>query len=301
MESRDSKLFKKVSPALKKKNFFPWKIFLWETFLFSLTLGLGIIVAFRLNRFQGIQRISLPPISLGQVIFYFILGTLFTLAFISFKKFKRKGRILLKAFFVLSVFFGGLISVTFLLPEFWISDIFALVLAGILIFIWLKKPSVFLHDLLMVFSISGIAGALGVNFDPWMVVTLLVIFSIYDFIAVYKTKHMVKMARELTKMGIISALIIPQQFSDFKRPLKEVRPGGKFLILGGGDIAFPLFLCASLVSQGILKSFIIALFATFGLVLSFYFFISQKTRKPIPALPPIAFCSIIGFLITRLF
>jgi len=298
MEGRDSKLFKKVSPILKKKNFFPWKIFLWEALLFSLTLGLGIIVAFRLNRFQGIQETSLPSISLGEVIFYFVLGTFFVGGLISFKKFKKKGRILLKAFFVLSVFFGGLISITFLLPEFWMSDIFALVLIGILIFIWLKKPSVFLHDLLIVFSISGIAGALGVNFDPWMVVTLLVIFSIYDFIAVYKTKHMVKMARELTKMGIISALIIPQQFSDFKRPLKEVRPGGKFLILGGGDIAFPLFLCASLVSQGIWGSLIVAFFALIGLFVSFLIFVTQKKRKPIPALPPIAFCSIIGFLIT---
>jgi len=57
---------------------------------------------------------------------------------------------------------------------------------------------------------------------------------------------------------------------------------------------------ASLVSQGILSSLIVATFSLIGLFAGFYFFISQKVRQPIPALPPIAVFSIIGFLITRL-
>ena len=72
------------------------------------------------------------------------------------------------------------------------------------------------------------------------------------------------------------------------------------MILGGGDIVFPLILCVSLTPQGVLKPLIVAFFAALGLGLSFYLFTSQKTRKPIPALPPIALFSIIGFLITRL-
>ena len=108
------------------------------------------------------------------------------------------------------------------------------------------------------------------------------------------------MVKEMVEAKAILGLILPSKISDFKINLKEVSPGGKFLILGGGDIIFPLILCVSLASQGIFKSLIVSVFATIGLALSFYLFISQKTRKPIPALPPIALFSIIGYLITKL-
>jgi len=38
-----------------------------------------------------------------------------------------------------------------------------------------------------------------------------------------------------------------------------------------------------------------------GLFAGFLFFISQKEKKAIPALPPIALFSIIGYFITKLF
>ena len=41
------------------------------------------------------------------------------------------------------------------------------------------------------------------------------------------------------------------------------------------------------------------IFSLIGLFLSFYIFASQKVRQPIPALPPIALFSIIGYIITR--
>jgi presenilin-like A22 family membrane protease len=133
-----------------------------------------------------------------------------------------------------------------------------------------------------------------------VVVLLLIVFSIYDIIAVYKTKHMIKMAKEFIEAKAIPGLILPQKFSEVSVPLKEVKMGGRFLVLGSGDIIFPLLLVSSLVPEGIKKSFIVAFFATLGLLVSISIFLSQKTRKPIPALPPIALFSIIGFLITRL-
>lgn len=108
------------------------------------------------------------------------------------------------------------------------------------------------------------------------------------------------MAKEMIEAGVILALIVPQKISDFKADLKEVRPGGRFLILGGGDMVFPLILTVSLIPEGILNSSLVAFFALLGLFLSFWIFTSQKVRQPIPALPPIALFSIIGFLVTRL-
>lgn len=106
------------------------------------------------------------------------------------------------------------------------------------------------------------------------------------------------MAKEMIEAKAILGIILPPKIAEFQAPLKDVKMGGKFVILGGGDIVFPLLLVTSLVPYGILKSLIVAIFALFGLFISFWIFISQKTRQPIPALPPIALFSIIGYLIT---
>ncbi len=271
----------------------PWKIFFWEVFLFSLTLALGLTTAFQLNKILEIQRIALTPISFLQFISYFLLATLFIIILISLKKFKKGKGFIFKILFVFLVFWGGSITLSL-----WLPDILVLILMAILIFSWFKFSSIFIHDLAVILGIAGIGSSVGLTLNPFVISGLLVIFSIYDFIAVYKTKHMIKMAKEMIEAGAIIALICPQRISDFRASLKEVKPGGKFLILGGGDVAFPLLLCASLIREGIFNSLFVAIFALFGLSLSFFIFINQKIRRPIPALPPIALFSIIGFLIT---
>jgi presenilin-like A22 family membrane protease len=139
---------------------------------------------------------------------------------------------------------------------------------------------------------------MGLEFKPPEVVLLLLIFSVYDFIAVYKTKHMVKMAKEMIKSHAILGFIIPSNFKDFKESLKKVEPGGDFLILGGGDIMFPLLLCASLAGKGIIDVLIVAVFALIGLLASFLIFSRQSNHQPIPALPPIALFSILGYFLS---
>jgi presenilin-like A22 family membrane protease len=147
---------------------------------------------------------------------------------------------------------------------------------------------------------AGIGAILGLSFRPEIIILVLITLSVYDFIAVYKTKHMIKMAKSMLEQGTIMGLIIPPSISDFKESIKKVEPGGRFVILGGGDIVFPLLFSASLIPHSILKAIIVALFAVLGLAFSFSLFIFQKKREPIPALPPIALFSIIGYIITLL-
>lgn len=273
----------------------PWRIFGIEAFLFSLTLLLGIASAFRINETLETEKITPPQVSLWVFIFYFLLTTLFILLIIHFLKFKKEKGLLFKILFISAIFFGGLLCL-----EAWLVEPLPLITIFFLIFWWWRQPSVFNQDILIILGIAGVGGTLGLRFLPEIVIPLLIIFSIYDFIAVYKTKHMVKIVKEMIESKAILALVIPQNIFGFKSGLEEIKPGGKFLILGGGDIVFPLFFCSSLISQGILNSLIVAFFALFGLFVGFYFFISQKVRQPIPALPTIALFSIIGFLITKL-
>ncbi|MBZ9578695.1 hypothetical protein KJA14_02485 [Patescibacteria group bacterium] len=284
---------------IKKAPFFPqpWKIFFWEAFLFSLTLGLGIISSLRIIQILEIefQKIPLKPVSFLEFILPFLFLLLIVFLIIKFVKFRSRKGILFKIFFILPVFVGGLLFLSL-----WIGDIPALIFVSILIFYWVKKPNILVHNFLLISGMIGVGSVFGLRLDPLLVVFLLIIFSIYDIIAVYKTKHMIKMAKEMIEAKAIPGIILPPKISELQVPLKDVKMGGRFLILGGGDIVFPLLLVSSLVPYRILDSLIVAVFATFGLLISFLIFVSQKTRKPIPALPPIALFSIIGYLFTML-
>ena len=278
-----------------------WRVFFWEAFLFSLTLGLGIVTAFKINKILEIQKVILPQISFWKFIFYFLLTTLVIFLIPSFLNFRKGKKLIFKILFIIAVFLGGVLFL-----EAWLPEPIPLVVIIFLTSWWLKFPSVLNQDILIILGIAGVGSMLGLSLKPEIVLVLLIIFSIYDFIAVYKTKHMVRMAKEMIESKAILALVIPPNISDFKTRLEEIRVpaervGGKFLILGGGDIVFPLLFCASLVPQGILSPLIVALFSLIGLFTGFYIFARQKIRQPIPALPPIAIFSIIGYLITRFF
>jgi len=276
-----------------------WKIFIIEAFLFCLTLGSGIAAAFRINNpppnFGGGQKVNIPQISFPQFILNFLLATLFILLILRFVKFEKEKGTIFKILFILAVSFGGLLFL-----ETWLPEPLSLIFVFVLIFWWLKKPSVLIQDLLIILGIAGTGSILGLSLNPLMVIALLIIFSIYDFIAVYKTKHMVRMAKAMLESRAILAIVIPPNIFGFRESLEKIQPGGKFLILGGGDIAFPLIFSVSLIPSGIFNSLIVALFSLIGLFASFWFFTKQKERKPIPALPPIAFFSIIGYLITKI-
>ncbi len=269
-----------------------------EVLLFSFTLGLGLVAGLKINDFAANKIISLPQFSFWQFIFQFILAVAFILFILFIIKQKKKKRIIYKSLFIIAVWWGGTITLNL-----WLNPLLALILMGLLVFWWHKQPLVLNHNICLILGLAGTGAVLGLSLDPYSVVLLLIVFSIYDFIAVYKTKHMVKMAREMIEHKAVLALIIPQRISGLGKQLENVRNDSQavkreFLILGGGDVVFPLIFCVSLIPQGIINSLIVAVFALLGLLASFWIFIKQENRKPIPALPPIALFSLIGFLIT---
>ena len=273
----------------------PWRTFSFEIIFFALSLGLGILAGLRLAEVFKIQKISPPTVSLWQFLFYFLVATLFLLFTIYFLKFKKGKGIFFKGIFFLAIGFGNLFFFGL-----WLPDFLTFIVIAVLLILLIKRPSLMLHNFALIFAIAGVGAGLGASFKPEMVVLLLLIFSVYDFIAVYKTKHMVRMAEEMLAHRAILGLIIPQKMSDLKAQPKKIEPGGRFLVLGAGDIVFPLILAVSLIPQGIFSVLIVALFSLLGLLASFLIFLSKKVRTPMPALPPIALFSIIGYLLTRI-
>lgn len=271
---------------MRMKNFF------WEVILFSASLFLGIYIAFRVSKCLVARSVSSPPVSIWYILAVSVIAIFFVLAVSFFVKAKRQRGIIFKIIFVLTIFFGGVLSL-----DLWLGDIGAFVVMGFLVFWWLKQPSVLIHNICMVLGIAGAGGVLGIRLTPEMVIILLLLFSIYDFIAVYKTKHMVKIAEDMIEAKAPTAFVIPQRVSGFKANLAKVKPGGDFLVLGGGDVVFPTLFCASVVPEGIMPVILVAIFSIIGLLFSFLIFTNQKVRRPMPALPPIALFSIIGYII----
>jgi len=284
----------KAAKKQYRKQF--WTIFSIEGGLFFITSFLAIIGAFQLNNLVKDKKIYLPTISLHDFFFSFILMTLLVLFFVSVKKASKFKELIYKGLFIFTVFWGGMTILNL-----WIYVFGAVLIMGILIVLWLERPSVWVHDILMVLGLSGAASFFGLGFSPSIVVALLLIFSFYDFIAVYKTKHMVNMAKDMIEKKVILGFIIPKQFKYFKDNLSLVKPGGNFFVLGGGDIVFPSLLAVSVISQGFVKAFIVVVFSLLGSFLSYWIFVNQKDKEPMPALPPIALVSIIGYFVTLMF
>ena len=110
---------------------------------------------------------------------------------------------------------------------------------------------------------------------------------------------MIKIAKSMAESQAVLGIIIPKKISDFNRKLTDVNIGDEkkdFLVLGSGDIIFPLILSASFLSQGLVKTGIILFFSLCGLLLGFWLFF-KLGQKPMPALPPLAISCIIGYFI----
>ncbi len=266
-----------------------------EIAIFSLVLFLGLFSAVEANKIIVQENIEISKIGLEGFLSYFALATFFILAVVYTKRLKKYRAKIYKFFFIFAFFLGSLSVLSAFLP-----DMFSIPLIILLFVFWLKRPKVWVHNILVILALSGLGYFFGLAVEPKTVILLLLILSAYDFIAVYKTKHMVKMAKSMLESGAVMGIIIPQKFKDFVADVGKVRPGAKFIVRGGGDIAFPLIFSVSMLEQGFFPALLVALFSLLGLVCSLIIFLLQKERKPIPALPPIALFSIIGYIITLL-
>lgn len=234
---------------------------------------------------------SVPGLTLAEFIIIFFFATALLLLLIRF----LKGRFFFEFIFSLAIFGGLWFLAILVLP----LDLAVIVASGLTlarIFI----PLVFVQNFVMIFGIAGVASAIGAP-TPWQtILAILLILSIYDIIAVYETKHMVTMFKGLLERGVIFALILPERFRLQFSHLREVKPGEGFFFLGTGDLALPtMFVVSAFVADSILGVGA-ALGSIAGLVLTDLIF-AWGRRRPMPALPPIALGTIVGFTLAFIF
>lgn len=287
-------------------KYFKNQLFLQEFFLFSTAQVMGVFVARKIGRiFSGYQT-QTEQIGTLDFLVYFLIGTALVLVF------SRRSKIsdlVMTAFFVLTLFLGT----NFFLSLF-INQVAAFYFAVAIIIARFVFPSIFLHNIVFLFSIVAFSSALSLQFSPMTIIIVLALLAVYDIVSVYYTKHMVKMAKAMIEKHLIFGFIIPEKIkynfgkiekakpglSTERRGLPAGRQGMGVVFLGGGDVGLPLFLVANVALSSVAQGLIIALFATLGMILSYFLFVSQKLKKPMPALPPISMMSILGYVLVRL-
>ena len=265
-------------------------LFLQELLLFAAAQAIGLFVAIK-GKTLAIQfPAEAFEFGLAEVV---ILAAVLFLFVYFIRRFSRKSVIFFRAVLALAIFAGSQTVFSFLSESVFVSFIAAAGLAWAV----LKFKIVFLHDLGVVLAIAGIGGILGLSLTPMAVIFILIILSFYDIIAVYKTKHMVKMAEEMIKSRAIFGIVLPRKGQGWIESLENVRPGEEFMILGSGDLVMPLLLAASSAwFHGLRESLFVMFFSFLGLALTYILFVTQKERRAMAALPPIAAMAIIGYL-----
>ena len=233
-----------------------------------------------------VQEVPLPMTLLSFVIAFSLLFLLL--------RFSGKFN-LFKYFFYFLIIIGSK-----LVFEAFFNPLLANILTLSLLALFILRKSLLVHNLTLGITIAGVAVSLGLSFSFSTVLFLMGAFSFYDVLAVYRSSHMVRLFKGMANKGVILAIMIPQRLSKLNVKSNEFRPGQGVFILGTGDLAFPLFFAVSALKFSVLSAWFIVAGATIGAALVYYLLNTQKSTRAMPALPPIAICSVLGFVLSLL-
>jgi presenilin-like A22 family membrane protease len=273
---------------------------LWSSLVMVAALVLTLFIAVREKGFVQENQIVSPDVTLAPVTIYFF-AVVAVMAVVLFLIPLRWLKYVFKILFALMFAWGAFIVSGLSAPT-WVAYIAGAV-AG---FAWLLWARIWLHDLLLLIALAAAGSVFGFLFSPWTFMIFMLIIALYDFLAV-RFGFMVWMADRLSETTSLPAFVFPRQMKDWKLKLAAVRFGElkekaaaerEYAVLGGGDIGFPLMLVVAVFFEtDLAASMVVGVFALAGLIAAFLIQASWLKGKPMPALPPIALLSLVGFLI----
>ncbi|MFT4304266.1 MAG: presenilin family intramembrane aspartyl protease [Candidatus Woesearchaeota archaeon] len=214
-----------------------------------------------------------------------IIGTALLLFLI-----KIQSRIITKTWFFLAIFIGLIIALSA-----YIGQNGAIIIAFIITYWRMFYPNTIIHNLSEILIYGGIAVLFHEMLTVFWVAILLFLIAIYDMIAVWKLKHMITMAKFQTNNNLFAGAFLPYKKNILLKPSKKTKnlntksvkktkkQDTKTAVLGGGDMAFPLFFTGAILKQyGLIYAFIPIIFSTLALT---YLFIRAEKDKFYPAMP----------------
>lgn len=197
-----------------------FKLYAWLSLFFIITQALGILVASTLIEQQ--VKVSIvsdnpqDPLNALALVLYILV---FTGLFLFMMKFFKKR--FFKVFESFAVFATSWIVIDSMLPG--LGVMFAALIVGLRIAF---RENIWLKNLASVFAVAGAGALIGVSLGVIPVLLFISILSLYDIIAVFWTKHMVKMAKAIVSQNLAFTFTIPTKEHAFQ--------------LGTGDLVIPL-------------------------------------------------------------
>jgi len=264
-------LFKNVHPLLREFLIVGLFIILFYWILLKLGFFAFIFLAINFGGVALVNRIFLKKLTFAQKIPIFFTFIFFVIAWVLMA--------------VVSISINNLYLTLF-------TDFAYFPLTFLISAIFMRNPTK--NTLNTVAFISSIMVAIftGLLFKPFFAYALLFVFSIYDFIAVFWTKHMGFMAKKLIAYNIPEVFIIGDM-ELIKARMAELNTGVdktkipesiRPLIIGVGDAALPAVVIVAFVFGKLpMYGLMVAIGASLGVF--FNMKVLNKYRGVIPALP----------------
>ena len=256
------------------------------TQLFGLYLGSMTVEMMSKGEIQPV--VSNPKsLSNSLILFSYILAA--TAGVIVILKYKKSFLVYIEN---IAGFFLILTTLSFFFP------IITSIGLSIFLLVWTNvKPNIVNKNLCAVLSVSSAGAVIGASFGVLPTLVFCLILTLYDFVSVFITKHMVYLAEEISSKP--NMFTVTTQFKGrkvaFGKKIKKIN----FLALGSGDLFVPLMFSVSVLHTfGFVAALVSIVGATISLFCMYLVLIRRKISKVLPALPMIFLGSMTGFVLS---
>src|SRR3989475_64355 len=215
--------------------------------------------------FQGSGYQAFPnPSDVTNTVVYVILILVFTAVILGLVRYRRQNLakyVIMASIFItlafillLPLYYGlyGLYYATGENPDPNFQNILANVatllsfgFAALLVYVLVKFPEWYVVDTIGFVTAAGVTAILGISFGAIPAILLLVALAFYDAWAVYRTKHMITLADELTSQRLPILLVIPKKagysFREQKSLKGQIAAGEEpeAMFIGLGELIIP--------------------------------------------------------------
>src|SRR3989440_10615115 len=275
--------------------------------------------------FQAFQS----PQDVTNTVIYLIMILAFTAVILGLVRYKRQN--LAKYVIMASIFIT--LAFVLLLPLLFALDyatggtadpillgnmatIFAFVIAGGLVYLLVKFPEWYVVDAIGIVTAAGVTAILGISFGTLPAILLLIALAFYDAWAVYRTKHMITLADELTSQRLPILLVIPKKagysFREQKSLKGQIAAGEEreAMFIGLGDLIIPGIMSVSAFTfltapgrsiLGLEPNAFVAAGTVLGSLMGFFFLMRFVLKgNPQAGLPLLNGGALLGFVLTNL-
>ncbi len=289
----------------------------------GLLLATQVFTGTTYEQIRGVQTISTSINALFYLAYIVVFSVIIILILKIYKGDKLflllEGAVVFVASFIvfaiaISALGGNAFSTLYGSGTIWVFVVSALLAMGLVIAKY-KQPR--LRNLTAAVASIGVGVVLGISFSFIAAMIFMVILAVYDFIAVFVTKHMIALGNMAINKNLSFLVMVNEieavpvsslsasQRKEYRKSKAEVAKQHKGIMrklagndmiplvartaLGTGDLAMPLMLAiaAYKVNLNFVLSFVIILGSILGLIITML--ILRKYKRALPAIPPLLF------------